>query len=287
MRVKHRSGPEWIALQEDAATRLYKAEPGRIKLVLGSPPYPLKQKRYKDHAAVEDSLGEWLRMMVNVTKAAIAACAGDVIWIVNNPVVNGRYVPAVESLMSRLYQWLDRPVIWHKNATPNRKDWFTNNWEYCLCFRAKPSPRQTWNWEAVAQPPKYTKGGRFRQRMPNGERRLGNEYPVSKLARPGDVIRITVGGGHMGYNRVDDKLACENEAPFPVKLAEHFIKTLTNKGDLVFDPFCGSGSTLAAAKMLDRRAGGCDTRMSQILLVKKRMDLLLKWKAERDPSQAE
>lgn len=47
-------------------------------------------------------------------------------------------------------------------------------------------------------------------------------------------------------------------APFPVELAARAIRLSTWPGEIVFDPFCGSGSTLAAAKQLGRRAIGIE-----------------------------
>lgn len=44
----------------------------------------------------------------------------------------------------------------------------------------------------------------------------------------------------------------------PLTLLEKFVKASTNAGDLVLDPFCGSGSSLVAAKKLGRNYLGCD-----------------------------
>lgn len=49
-----------------------------------------------------------------------------------------------------------------------------------------------------------------------------------------------------------------HQAPFPVALAERVIRLRSYYGETVYDPFCGSGSTLAAAFKLGRKSIGCD-----------------------------
>jgi len=50
----------------------------------------------------------------------------------------------------------------------------------------------------------------------------------------------------------------EHTAAFPMELPLRCLKLSTTSGDLVFDPFAGSGTTLAAAKILDCHYFGCD-----------------------------
>jgi DNA modification methylase len=46
----------------------------------------------------------------------------------------------------------------------------------------------------------------------------------------------------------------EHPAMFPVELPQAYIEACTNEGDLIYEPFAGSGTTLIAAEMLGRRA---------------------------------
>jgi hypothetical protein len=91
-------------------------------------------------------------------------------------------------------------------------------------------------------------------------------YAPPVLANPGNLVKgIKVGGGLMGH-----PLAHENEAPFPQKLAEWFIRGWCPPGGIVLDPFSGSGTTVAAAASLGRRGVGTDIRMSQCVLGRRR-----------------
>lgn len=57
----------------------------------------------------------------------------------------------------------------------------------------------------------------------------------------------------------------------PIILLEQIIKLVTDEGDLVLDPFCGSGTTLVAAKLLDRNYIGIDISPEAVELTKTRL----------------
>lgn len=57
----------------------------------------------------------------------------------------------------------------------------------------------------------------------------------------------------------------------PIELLEKIIQISTNEGDSVLDPFCGSGTTLVAAKMLNRNFIGVDKNSSAIELCNRRL----------------
>lgn len=57
----------------------------------------------------------------------------------------------------------------------------------------------------------------------------------------------------------------------PILLLERIIRLVTDKGDLVLDPFCGSGTTLVAAQLLKRRYIGIDISPEAIEITNKRL----------------
>ncbi|MDM8566661.1 DNA methyltransferase [Candidatus Halobeggiatoa sp. HSG11] len=58
----------------------------------------------------------------------------------------------------------------------------------------------------------------------------------------------------------------------PLLLLERIIELTTQKGDVVLDPFCGSGTTCVAAKLLDRKYIGIDKSSEAVKLTLNRID---------------
>lgn len=57
----------------------------------------------------------------------------------------------------------------------------------------------------------------------------------------------------------------------PEALLERIVRTATDKGDIVLDPFCGCGTTIAAAQRLERRWIGIDVTHLAVALLKHRL----------------
>lgn len=62
----------------------------------------------------------------------------------------------------------------------------------------------------------------------------------------------------------------------PIILLEQIIRLASDEGDLVVDPFVGSGTTAVASKLLNRRYVGIDISQSAVELANNRLDSLIK-----------
>lgn len=82
----------------------------------------------------------------------------------------------------------------------------------------------------------------------SGNISLDQSLPKTRgLARPGNVIKL-------GNNNEFVK----HPAAYSVKLVEFFIKAFTDKGDIIFEPFAGSGTNFIAAENQGRRCYGIE-----------------------------
>jgi len=57
----------------------------------------------------------------------------------------------------------------------------------------------------------------------------------------------------------------------PIKLMSYLISLLSREGDIILDPFCGSGTTLLAAKMLNRKYIGIELNPEYVEIANKRL----------------
>jgi hypothetical protein len=188
-------------------------------------------------------------------------------------------------------------------------DWLRNDYEFIVCATSGGKLRYSDN-TAMGKPCRYGVGGAMSNRTEDGRRRnrktgrrvaggmvakatepkarrfANGEMPTGsklhtknngtsmrvqcyvppELANPGNVIHCTVGGSRMG-----SQLAHENEAPFPERLAEFFVRSFCPPGGIVLDPFSGSGTTARVAHRHGRQYIALDVRQSQCELTAKRL----------------
>ena len=69
-----------------------------------------------------------------------------------------------------------------------------------------------------------------------------------------------------------DLIAFKHPASFPEKLAEDHIVSWSNEGDLVYDPFMGSGTTAKMAKINKRNYIGSEISKEYCDIIEKRIN---------------
>ncbi|WP_198669511.1 site-specific DNA-methyltransferase, partial [Blastomonas sp. UPD001] len=130
---------------------------------------------------------------------------------------------------------------------------FSGRYEVVLWYTL--SDDYIFNLDAVRIPPKYP--GKRAYRGPRAG--LLSSHPLGK--NPEDVWEVP-GAEHDFWQIPNVKAGhvekTEHPCQFPVALVERLVLALTDAGNVVFDPFAGTGSAGVAALLHDRRFWGCE-----------------------------
>jgi len=148
-------------------------------------------------------------------------------------------------------------VIWSYNFGGRSKDRWPTKHDNILVY-AKLRGKHTFNWDAIDRIPYAAPEVQY-----IGRTKEEAEKRIAEGQVPTDVWNISIVGTaskeRVGY-----------PSQKPVKLVKRTIVASSNLGDLVLDPFAGSGTTAAAALQSDRRFITCDESSSSIEVMKKR-----------------
>jgi DNA modification methylase len=135
---------------------------------------------------------------------------------------------------------------------------------------------------------KNRNGGFFQHRQPMAYKpNTVNEYilvfqkPSAKLidaivrsydATTADRSKVNEGYERSNVWRINPETRSEHPAPYPVALVEKLIRYYSFIGDIVLDPFMGSGTTAVGAKMLNRQYLGYEIHKEYIDIATKRLE---------------
>lgn len=234
--------------QEDCCQFMDKIKSESIDLVLTSPPYA----DMRDYVKIPAD--EYVSWFLPIAEGIYKVLKSKGVFVLNirNNVVNHRRHTYIYDLVNRLVNdinfFLIDDIIWDKcKMLPNTKgNRPMDTWEFAFVFGK--SVNVTWNPDSVRTPYDEKSLQRFespiKKRWGTNRDEVGQKevkpHPLGCF--PKNIIRI----GSESQNQ-------SHPAPYPIKFAEWFIKAYSNPGDVVYDPFSGSGTTAVAAQKHGRK----------------------------------
>lgn len=241
---KHSNG----ALHEgDSIEWLKSLEDESVDLIFADPPYNIKKADWDKFESQEKYIDwsmQWIAEAHRVLKkqGTLYICGfSEILADIKHPAM--RYFKSCK--------WL----IWsYKNKANLGNDWGRSH-ESILHLRK--SKKQIFNVDDVRIP--YSKHTLKYPSHPQAETsQYGNNgkkehvwTPHPMGAKPRDVIEVPTTCNGMGEKT-------KHPTQKPEELVRKFILASSNEGDLVIDPFSGSGTTLVVAEQLGRRWAGCE-----------------------------
>lgn len=241
----------------DAADMDRLTEGKSINLVVTSPPYA-SQRKYDESSGFKpihpDEYVEWFKSVVSNIERFLTFDGSYFLNIKEHCEDGGRSLYVKDLTLAHVRQWgwvfVDE-FCWRntKNGVPGGwNNRFKNAWEPVFHY-ARPG-KIKFRPEAVSKEsdrvfdyspdtPKTSTGSGF-----VGER--SKDAYKEGLARPSNVLEI---------GAAQEK---DHSAVFPVALPEFFIQAFSDAGDVVYDPFLGSGTTMIAADIHGRICYGME-----------------------------
>ena len=226
-----------------------------VHLVVTSPPYNAS-KAYDEDL----SLSEYLRLLEDVFRECYRVLSSGGRIVVN--VANlGRkpYIPLTSHINLIMHEigFLHRgEVIWDKSASAGSSCAWGS-------FQSASNPclRDIHEYLLI-----FSKG-EYKLSRSKEERENGRIDTITK----DDFIHQTKS---IWSFPTESARRVNHPAPFPLELPRRCIEMFTFSGDVVFDPFVGSGSTAVAAKMTGRKYFGCDISSEYCKIAEQRISLV-------------
>jgi DNA modification methylase len=246
---------------EDCLQTMKRMPEGSVDMVLTSPPYD-DLRHYKGYSFDFERIAQEL---FRVTKEG-----GVVVWVIADATIKGSETGS--SFRQALYfkeigfNLFDTMIYLKppRGAVGNNKTYW-QNFEYMFVF-AKGKPK-TINLIKDRENKDAREGDNGTKRLQDGSLLKLKRGGYEKFGRRTNVWEYLVGKGHSA----SDSVAYEHPAIFPEKLARDHILSWSNEGDVVYDPFMGSGTTAKMARLFKRTYIGSEISAEYCEIAKKRL----------------
>lgn len=257
----------------DCLEELKKIEAKSVNLIVTSPPYA--DQRTSTYGGIKpDKYVEWFIPIAAELKRVLKD-DGTFIINIKERVANGErhtyVIELIQALREQGWLWTEE-FIWHKKNShpgkwPNR---FRDSWERLLQFNldrkfamyqdAVMVPVGDWSKTRLKNLSETDKR-RDNSKVGSGFGKNISNWVGRDMVYPSNVLYLAPEAGNKSHSAV-----------FPESLPEWFIKLFTKEGDLVLDPFVGSGTTSVVAKRLKRNSIGIDLMQEYINYAKERIE---------------
>lgn len=262
------------------AVKVMRKLPDRsVDLIVTSPPYADRRKKQYG-GPPPDKYVEWFMPFAEEFKRVLKPKGSIILNIKENADRGERHTYVLELILEMRkngWFWVE-DYIWHKKNTfpgkwPNR---FRDSWEHCLHFTkdrkfkmyqdAVKEPIGDWAADRLKKMGATDKI-RHMSRTGSGFGRKLTHWVGKRKVYPTNVLYLPTVSTNKNHCAV-----------FPESLPTWFIRLFTKKGDVVLDPFIGSGTTAIAALRTDRNFIGIDMNrkyceMSKAVVLETRVQL--------------
>ncbi len=257
----------------DAKDILPRVEDESVDLIMTSPPYA--EKRKKSYGGIpENEYIDWFMPIAREFKRVLQPKGSFVLNIKEGANVQ-RETYVIELILELKRQgWLwTEEYIWYKTASmpgkwPNR---FRDSWERCLHFTKNKKfnmyqdsvrvPIGDWSKTRLNNLKSYDKKRTISASKSGLGRKVMN-WKGRDLVYPDNVLKFAPVCKNMRHS-----------AAYPKELPLWFIKLFTKKGDIVLDPFIGSGTTGLACLESNRNFIGMEIKRKYFNLANKNIQL--------------
>ena len=260
-----------------------------VDLILTSPPYADKRVYGEEGTIPPDEYVNWFipkaRELFRVLKKD-----GSFILNISDKVV-GRFqhlyvFELLLTLCKEIGFHLVRDYIWYNPSTPpnvySRGCYGRTKKSHEYCFWLSKSDEWEFNMAPIRKPyskdmQKYLlglgKGDRAQNTRPSTHNfNCGKVWTDNGGSDPGSVIEIANTSRNDYFMKLCKESVIEHPARFPEKLAEFFILSGSREGDIVLDPFSGSGTTAAVSQRYNRSWIGIDANEEYCRLATLRLE---------------
>lgn len=246
----------------DNCETMLKMEPASVDLVVTSPPYD-DLRTYGGHS--------WDFYGVAWNLKRLLKPGGAIVWVVADATKDGSETgSSMEQALyfKRLGLKLHDTMIYQKsNAVPLTHNRYEQQWEFMFVFS---------NGKPAVFNPIMTECLHAGRANPSGTfRHEGKDTSASHTPKPvsEEKIKYNVWPYDVGFMKSStDSVAFNHPASFPEDLARDHVLSWSNEGDVVLDPFCGSGTTMKMARETGRRGIGIEINQEYCDIQVKRLE---------------